>query len=143
MGNACILMIFERKHMEKNKLILILAIIVILVGIGSSVYVQATKIDSKHIIVNGKAYTIDQLFDISEERTYETYSGIALDNLIVKTGVEDPETHEFTIIGADGYQKTVKWENMGNGLLTKNGESIFSDLPKAFKVKDIVEIKVD
>ena len=129
--------------MEKNKLNLILAIIVFLVGIGSSIYVQATKIDSKHIIVNGKDYTIDQLFDISEEKTYETYSGIALDNLIVKTGVEDPETHEFIIIGADGYQKTVKWENMSNGLLTKDGESIFSDLPKAFIVKDIVEIKVD
>ena len=143
MDNACVLMIFESKHMEKNKLILVFAIIVILVGIGSSVYVQAAKIDSKHINVNGKDYTIDQLFDITEEKTHETYYGIALDNLIIKTGVKNPEIHEFTIIGADGYQKTVKWENMRNGLLTKDGESIFSDLPKAFKVKDTIEIKVD
>ena len=131
------------KHMEKKKLIPIFAIIVILVGIGSSVYVNAAQVDLKHINVNGQDYTIDQLFDISEEKTYETYSGIALDDLMVKTGVENPEKHEYTIIGADGYQQTVKWENMINGLLTKDGKSIFSDLPKAFRVKDIVEIKVD
>jgi len=136
-------MTIEMKHMEKKKLIPIFAIIVILVGIGSSVYVNAAQVDLKHINVNGQDYTIDQLFDISEEKTYETYSGIALDDLMVKTGVENPEKHEYTIIGADGYQQTVKWENMINGLLTKDGKSIFSDLPKAFRVKDIVEIKVD
>ena len=136
-------MTIEMKHMEKKKLIPIFAIIVILVGIGSSVYVNAAQVDLKHINVNGQDYTIDQLFDISEEKTYETYSGIALDDLMVKTGVENQEKHEYTIIGADGYQQTVKWENMINGLLTKDGKSIFSDLPKAFRVKDIVEIKVD
>ena len=143
MDNAHVLMTIERKHMEKNKLIPIFAIIVILVGICSSIYVHATQIDSKYININGQEYSIDQLFDISEEKTYETYSGIALDNLIVKTGVENPEKHEYTIIGADDYQKTVKWENMRNGLLTEDGESIFSDLPKAFRVKDIIEIKVE
>ncbi|MBE9572688.1 MAG: hypothetical protein IMF11_18845 [Proteobacteria bacterium] len=129
--------------MEKNKLIKTLAIIVILVGIGSSIYVNATQTDSKYINVNGQDYTIDQLFDISEEKTIETYSGIALDNLIVKIKVANPEKHEYTIIAADGYQKTVKWENMRNGILTKARESIFSDLAKAFRVKDIIEIKVD
>lgn len=143
MGIACVLMTIEMKHMEKKKLISIFAIIVILVGIGSSVYVNAAQVDSKHINVNGQDYTIDQLFDISEEKTYETYSGIALDDLMVKTGVENPEEHEYTIIGQDGYQQTVKWENMINGLLTKDGKSIFTDLPKAFRVKEIVEIKVD
>ncbi len=143
MGIACVLMTIEMKHMEKKKLISIFAIIVILVGIGSSVYVNAAQVDSKHINVNGQDYTIDQLFDISEEKTYETYFGIALDDLMVKTGVENPEEHEYTIIGQDGYQQTVKWENMINGLLTKDGKSIFTDLPKAFRVKEIVEIKVD
>lgn len=129
--------------MEKKKLIQILAIIVILVGIGSSIYVNATQVDSKHINVNGQDYTVDQLFDISEEKTIETYSGIALDNLIVKIEVTNPEKREYTIIAEDGYQKTVKWENMMNGILTKDRESVFSDLAKAFRIKDIVEIKVD
>jgi len=129
--------------MEKNKLIKILAIMVILVGIGSSIYVNATQVDSEYININGQDYTVDQLFDISEEKTIETYSGIALDNLIVKIEVANPEKHEYTIIAADGYQKTVKWDNMMNGILTKDRESVFSDLAKAFRIKDIVEIKVD
>ena len=117
--------------------------LVILVGIGSSIYVNAIQVKSKHINVNGQDYVIDELFDISEEKIYETYSGIALDDLMLKTGVENPEKHEYTIIGADGYQKTVKWENMTNGLLTKDGKSIFSDLAKAFRIKNIMGIKVD
>ncbi|MCD6356893.1 MAG: hypothetical protein J7L66_06355 [Anaerolineaceae bacterium] len=128
--------------MKKNKLILIFAIVVILVGIGSSVYVNALQVDTKHITVNGQDFSIDQLFDNSEEKTYETYSGIALDDMIIKAGVEHPEKHEYTFIGADGYQKTVQWENMINGLLTKERKSIFPDLPKAFRIKDTVEIEV-
>jgi len=129
--------------MKKNKRIFIFAMLVILVGIGSSIYVNAIQVKSKHINVNGQDYVIDELFDISEEKIYETYSGIALDDLMLKTGVENPEKHEYTIIGADGYQKTVKWENMTNGLLTKDGKSIFSDLAKAFRIKNIMGIKVD
>ena len=87
--------------MEKKKLIQILAIIVILVGVGSTIYVNATQVDSKHINVNGQDYTVDQLFDISEEKTIETYSGIALDNLIVKIEVANPEKHEYIIIAAE------------------------------------------
>ena len=128
--------------MGKQKLILIFALIVLLVGSLSSIYVYATTINSEYINVNDRDYTIDQLLFIGEERTIETYTGIALDDLIVKIGVSNPEKHEYTIIAADAYQKTVKWENMKNGLLTKNRESIFSDLPKSFRVRDIVKIEV-
>jgi hypothetical protein len=68
--------------------------------------------------------------------------GIALDDLMLKTGVPNPEQHTYTLKSSDGYEKTVTWENMRNGLLTKDYESIFSDLPKAFRVKDIVTIEV-
>jgi len=129
--------------MKKNKLIQILAIILILVGIGSSIYVNATQNNSEQMIINGQNYSIDQLFDILKEKAIEDYSGIALDNLMIKAEVADPEKHEYTIIAADGYQKTVKWENMRNGILTEDRESFFSDLAKAFRIKDIVEIKVD
>ncbi|MFW6121549.1 MAG: hypothetical protein ACOC80_11720 [Petrotogales bacterium] len=128
--------------MGKEKLIPIFALIVLLISGVSSIYVYATEIDSEYININGQDYTLDQLFFISEKRTIETYSGIALDDLIIKTGVSNPEDHKYTIVGADGYQKTVKWENMENGLLTKSGVSVFSDLPKAFRVKDIVRIEV-
>lgn len=129
--------------MRNIKYLPIIAIIILLIGIGSSIYVNAAKIDSTNIIINGDEFTVDQLFQMVEEKTIETESGIALDHLIEEIGITNPEMYEYTIIGTDGYQKTVSWENMGNGILTKGRESIFSDLPKAFSVKEIVEIKVE
>ena len=76
------------------------------------------------------------------ESNSEIFEGIALDDMMLKAGVSKPGTHEYTIIASDGYQKTVNWENMNNGLLTENRESIFSDLPKSFRVKDIIKIEV-
>jgi hypothetical protein len=61
---------------------------------------------------------------------------------MLKTGVSNPKHHTYTLKGSDGYEKTVTWENMQNGLLTEDRESVFSDLPKAFRVKDIVTIEV-
>ncbi len=128
--------------MGKEKLIPILAVAVLFIGSLSSIYVYATQINSEYIDINGQEYTVDQLFFIGEERTIETFSGIALDTLMMKIGIPEPEKHEYTIIASDGYQKTVKWENMKNGLLTEDGQSIFSDLPKAFRIEDIVKIEV-
>ena len=132
--------------MGKEKFIPIFALIVLLIGSASSIYVYTTQANSGYININGQDYTIDQLFFIGEQKSVESndevFSGVALDDLIIKIGVSKPETHEFTIIAADGYQKTVKWENLKNGILTKDGQSMFSDLPKAFRVKDIVKIEV-
>lgn len=128
--------------MGKEKLIPILAVAVLFIGSLSSIYVYATQINSEYIDINGQEYTVDQLFFIGEERTIETFSGIALDTLMMKIGIPEPEKHEYTIIASDGYQKTVKWENMKNGLFTEDGQSIFSDLPKAFRINDIVKIEV-
>jgi hypothetical protein len=128
--------------MGKEKLIPIIAVAVLFIGSLSSIYVYATQINSEYIDINGQEYTVDQLFFIGEERTIETFSGIALDTLMMKIGIPEPEKHEYTIIASDGYQKTVKWENMKNGLLTEEGQSIFSDLAKAFRIKDIVKIEV-
>jgi hypothetical protein len=50
--------------------------------------------------------------------------------------------HTYRIIGEDGYSQTVTWENMQNGLLTHEKKVVFSDLPKAFNVKNVVEIEV-
>jgi hypothetical protein len=88
---------------------------------------------------------MDQLFFLTQPRTLnESQStGIALDDLMLKTGVSQPEQHRYTLRGSDGYEKTVTWENMKNGLLTKDSESVFSDLPKAFRIKDIVTIEVN
>lgn len=128
--------------MGKEKIIPFVALVILLIGASSSAYVHTTTVDSEYISINDQDYTIDQLLFIGKERSFETFSGVALDDLMIKIGVPNPEKHEYTIIAADSYQKTVKWENMKNGLLTKDRVSIFSDLPKSFRVRDIVKIEV-
>ena len=128
--------------MGKVKFIPLIALIIILIGAGSSAYVYVTTVDSEYININNQDYTMDQLFFIGEQRKFETFSGVAFDNLITKIGVPNPKIHEYTITAADGYQKTVNWENMKNGLLTEDKISVFSDLPKSFRVRDIVKIEV-
>jgi hypothetical protein len=130
--------------MGKDRFLPVIAIVILAIASISSVYVYATQTSTDLILINGQHYTIDQLFSITKPRMFAdlNYSGIALDDLIVKTGVIHPESHVYTIIGLDGYQKTVNWDNMKDGLLTKNSEAVFSDLPKAFRVKDVVTIEV-
>jgi len=130
--------------MGKDRLLPILALILLFIASSSSVYVYATQTTTETLEINNQEYTIDQVFSIVRPRISNDsqYTGIALDDLMIKTGVTSPETHAYTLRRADGYEKTVTWENMQNGLLTKSRESIFSDLPKAFRVKDIVTIEV-
>ena len=128
--------------MGKEKFLPIIALVILLIGATSSAYVYTSTVDSEFININDQDYTIDQLSFIGEERTFEEFSGIALDDLVTKVGVPNPEQHEYTIVAADGYQKTVNWENMKNGLLTNDKMSVFSDLPKSYRVRDIVKIEV-
>ncbi len=130
--------------MGKDRLLPILALILLFIASSSSLYVYASQTTTDKLQVNGQQYTIDQLFSLAKPRAFNDSqsTGIALDDLMLKTGVSNPEQHMYTLKGADGYEKTVTWENMVNGLLTKDRESIFSDLPKAFRVKDVVTIEV-
>ena len=130
--------------MGKKKFIPAIALIILLLGSVSSIYVYATQANESTISINGQQYTIDQLFFIAEPQSFDSlnFSGIALDDLVLKTGIGCPDCHKYTVIGADGYQKTVDWEDMQNGLLTHEKMVVFSDLPKAFRVKNIVKIEV-
>lgn len=129
----------------KNKLIPLFAIVVLLLGTSSSLYVHATQREDRETITIGdEVFTFEQLFQICQQKELEElgYSGVALDDMILKAGVPSPENHEYTIIGADGYQKTVTWDNLRNGVLTEEKRVVFSDLPKAFRVRDVVKIEV-
>jgi hypothetical protein len=130
--------------MRKDRFLPVIAVVILAIASISSVYVYATQTSTTSILINGQHYTIDQLFSFTKSRMFVdlNYSGIALDDLIIKTGVNNPDSNTYTIIGSDGYQKTVTWDNMKNGLLTKNRMVVFSDLPKAFRVKDVVTIEV-
>ena len=132
--------------MGKEYLIPLGAILVLLLGSVSTAYVYGTTTPSDYITINGSSFTMDQLLLLGEQKTFSvdntTYVGISLDEIMLNVGVVNPETHQYTIRGADGYEKTVSWGNMKNGVLTQEKSSVFSDLPKAFRVKDVQSIQV-
>lgn len=132
--------------MGKEKIIPILAVIIICISVFSSIYVYATHIDKETIAINGNEYTMDEIFSLSEERTIETVdgakAGAALDDLILKAGVGCPSCNEYTIKAADGYQKTISWDDFKTGVLSDSGRVFFPDTPKAFWVSDVIEIEV-
>lgn len=120
------------------------ALSVLLLGSISTLYVTQTQAKTDTITINNQTFTINQLFAQTQPRTLasQNATGIALDDLIQNTGLTTPETHQYILIGADGYQKTVTWDNLHHGLLTKQRQIVFSDLPKAFNVHDLTTIEV-
>lgn len=132
--------------MGKEKLIPILALIIILISGISTAYVFSIEINKDTITIYGEEYTIDQIFYIGEKKTIQTIegdiNGVALDNLIQKIGIGCPSCFEYTIKAKDGYQKTVDWIILKTGVLTHIKKVYFPDTPKAFWIGDIIEIEV-
>jgi hypothetical protein len=132
--------------MGKEKIIPILALIVLLIGGTSSAYVYVTQIDKETISINGYEYTLDQLLFMGETITIQTVegekTGVSLEDLIPKLGIGCPSCNEYTIKGKEGYQQTVEWEIMKTGVLSDIKKVYFPDTPKKFWVGDIVEIEV-
>jgi len=132
--------------MGKEKIIPILALIVLIIGGTSSAYVYVTQIDKETISINGNEYTVDQLSYMGETKTIQTVegekTGVSLEDLIPKLGIGCPSCHEYTIKAKDGYQQTVEWEIMKTGVLSSIKKVYFPDTPKKFWVGDIVEIEV-
>ncbi len=132
--------------MGKEKIIPILALVVLIIGGTSSAYVYTTQIDKETIAIKGVEYTIDQLFYIAEEKTIQTIegekTGVSLEDLISKIGIGCPSCYEYTIKAKDGYQQTVEWDIMKTGVLSNIKKVYFPDTPKKFWVGDIVEIEV-
>ena len=128
--------------MGKERILPLFAIALLLTGCIATLYVYATTSNTQSISINNSEYSYEQIITNTQPRIIDIYSGIALDDFIIKAGITDPTTHDYLIIGSDGYQKTVQWDHLTNGLLTPEGEVIFSNLAKAFRVKNVVQIKV-
>lgn len=140
----------------KEKLIPVLAIIVILIGISCSLYVNAKELElekkysgsNQESIINiaNQDYDLNELFSIIQVKTIQTDEeeriGLALDELIIYVGVSCLSCHEYTFKAKDGYQQTVKWENLETGVLTEEARVYFPGLAHAFWVRNIVEIEV-
>jgi len=135
--------------MKRNALMLA-ASSLLLVSIASNLYVGGVEnsVSTGCIEVNGAKVCFIELYEkigtitIHNSITNESYTGVPLHSIIQFAGVNGPEKHSYTIIGADGYRKTMSWDDMKSGVLTENNRVAFENLPKAFMVRDVVKIEV-
>jgi hypothetical protein len=136
--------------MDKERIIPFVAMAVLLIGTFSTLYVHTTHSiginDDTTIIINKVHYDLDTIFENYLPRTIQTddgeYTGIALDELVINTGISCPSCHQYTHIASDGYKQTVSWKDMQQGVLSKDKRVYFPDLAHSFWVRDIIEIEV-
>jgi len=133
--------------MGKDKRIPVLAMIVLLIGIGSTIYVQASQNNTSNIKINGQEYNIEDIFKIAEMRTIVTdngeITGVALDDLIIKTSNICNSCNQYTFKAKDTYQQTVPWSYMQKGVITDYNRVYFQDTAHSFWVNNVVEIEVN
>jgi len=120
----------------------LIAFVILLGSLSIFAHNNLNKEDTETVVVNGKEYRWEEVFDDFDVTTMEGKEGVLLSELVNDTGLEEPGSHEYKIIAADGYAKTVKWEDMENGIVLKSKEVFFPDLVKQYYVRDIVEIEV-
>ena len=130
----------------KEKIIPIIAMSLLLVGTSSAIYVHETQIGKNIIKINENEYTIDQIFNIGSIKTVDTddgeKTGISLEDLIFKLGINCPDCHMYTIKGNDKYQQTVSWDILKTGVLTDYQKVYFPDTAHYLWVSNVVEIEV-
>jgi len=126
--------------MNKNVSITIVGVIALLL-ISGCISEEEEKSTINGLKIADRTFTLKELFAICEERNLDEHSGIALDDMVIKAGISNPEEYTYTIIASDNYQKTVKWEDMQKGVLTNESFAVFPHLPKMYWVRDVIEVK--
>lgn len=133
-------------RLVKEKVVPFFAIVCLLIGTSATIYVQASLSTKNTITLSGNDFTLDQLFAMGTTRVIATddgeKSGIALDDLILKMGIDCPSCHQYTFKAKDGYQQTVDWTLMQQGILTEYGRVYFAETAHALWVRDVIEIEV-
>ncbi|MCG8569492.1 MAG: hypothetical protein MJB14_05080 [Spirochaetes bacterium] len=98
--------------------------------------------NSTQIKINDKNFQFPKDFQQISIKTINDKKGYQLDKILIKAGCEANQAAEITLIAADDYQKTVKWDDLTKGILTEERSTTFEHLPKAFNIKDLVKIEV-
>lgn len=105
--------------------------------------------DVKTIEVIDHIYTWKQPFHIIDDpvemidEDNNTVTGVYLSSVVNLTGLSNPETQQFNLVGEDGYNKTVTWEDMTKGILDEENEKcFFPHLSKEYHISDIARIEV-
>ncbi|MGQ9582491.1 MAG: hypothetical protein ACUVV6_03140 [Thermoplasmatota archaeon] len=105
--------------------------------------VEIQLIETATLRVCGRTYTWEQPFDtMLEPASIGGLEGVRLSDLVNHTGLANPASLNYTLRAGDGHNKTVNWSSMCSGLLlVEDHGTFFESLPKAYQVKDLVEIE--
>ena len=130
----------------KEKLIPIFAMMVLLIGTFSAIYVHASQVDKNTIMINNQEYTIDQIFTLAESMEIETdegiKSGVSIIDLMNQIGISCTSCNKYTFKAKDGYQQAVDFEILKTGILTEYSRVYFPNTAHTLWVRDVVEIEV-
>ncbi|MBA3045408.1 MAG: hypothetical protein KKH41_02315 [Candidatus Thermoplasmatota archaeon] len=100
------------------------------------------------VVLNGLEYYLDYMPKRVEEKTVaynDTYSatGWSLSDMVNYTGLANPASHNYTIYGDDGYNKTVTWDAMMDGVLIDDTvKTVFSEDSGFGKTKYMIKYVV-
>ena len=80
--------------MGKEKIIPIIALLILILSGAAQAYVYVTQVDKDTISINENAYTIEQLLFMGKSKTIQTVEGkkigVCLEDLISKVGIGCP-----------------------------------------------------
>jgi len=139
----------------KEKIIPILAMIVLFIGIISTIYVNANEnkeeLPGVSIIINGNEYSFQKLNEIFQNITIDTdegkRTGLPLEKIITYSGVNCPSCNRYTFKASDPYQQTALWKDVKTSILTYDNEYnirvYFPNLAHTFWVYNLKEIEVN
>ena len=121
-----------------------MAVVLLSLGIGSRIYLYVShpSKEGETILVANEKLFLDRLFKTVESETIEEYRGVPLETVIIQAGIKAPEQHTYVLSAADGYQKTVAWEDLRQGLLLREGRVVLPSLPKQYWIKNLARIEV-
>jgi len=136
---------------NKEKILPFIAMIVLIIGIGATFYVNAQQSMiaeyQEFITINGENIDTRQLFQTISLKTIETddgdKTGIPIDAIINISSITCPSCNTYTFIASDGYQQTVEWLQIQKGVFTDKNQVFFPGLAHTFWVRNIIEIKVE
>ncbi len=135
---------------DARRLNLILAVTaaVILVGsFGALAYTFIPQGDPEIVNINGIDYAWEDIFNDWETHTFTandlTYEGVLIGELVLDSGVRNPEAHTYRLTGMDGYQKDAGWSDIQSGYLTpEDHRAVFPGLTQSAWVRDLASIEV-
>lgn len=130
-----------------NMVLAIIAVAILVLSFSAFAYTQIPKGDSDVLVVNGIDYAWDDIFADYEIHQFtaieQDFDGVSLEEIVLDSGVQNPETHSYRLTGIDGYQKDVNWNDIQNGYLTEDSHrAVFPNMTQSFWVRDLASIEV-